>query len=167
VSYGYGDGDDEAEHAMSRDTVETKVQATLTSISGIGSIDKVYTGLPEPVPDTELPIAVYFLRQPTNTQMTMGGSAGQMSVKYVVDIWILLGPPSMLIQDAEAAQQIYAERMRSGFTALNTTFSGSVFDVDVIDGSDNISTFRDAGEYPQVAFRVMVEEVYARNTPIT
>lgn len=150
---------------MSRSTVAGKVEALLSTLSEIGqSAFRVYAGLPEPVPDTELPIAVYYLRQPEYRPLTMS-TAGLVSVRYNVDIWFLLGPPLMLQQDAEAAQRIYAERMRSLFAGGNTTLDGTVFDSDVTEGSDNIQTYREAGEYPQATFRVQVTELVARSSP--
>ncbi len=148
---------------MSRSAVLTYVQTQCKTISGV--TDAVI-GHPSnyPIAPASLPLVIIGAGQPVWTPMSFQANGdGRIQYQYTVNMVVVLGPADMTEQQAEAAQTNYADLMRNKFSNDLGLGACAVFYAELQDGIDNIYTFKRAGQQPQVAFHLQVQEVIARN----
>ncbi len=148
---------------MSRSQVLAYVKTQCKTISGV--TDAVI-GHPSnyPIMAASLPLVIIGAGQPIWTPMSFSANgSGSIQYQYTVNLVVVLGPADMTEQQAEAAQTNYADLMRNKFSNDLGLGSCQVFYAELQDGIDNIYTFKRAGQQPQVAFHLQVQEVIARN----
>lgn len=145
---------------MSRGNVQSTIQNLLATVSGL-SISTVMLGEPENIPDMNLPIAVLRMQQPRYEPLTFG-VGGMVKATYDADINMLLGPPDMSREDAETAQIDWTDRIRAAVFS-DQSLNGKAWNAEFYEGADNLDNYRGTGQYPQLTFRVRVEELIAKN----
>jgi hypothetical protein len=146
---------------MSRSTIKTYIEARCAEIEGIARVgprldDGNY-------PPADMPYCVVELGQPKSRQLTMGVT-GKIEQVYPAGIAIIVDRKDADYDQALEASIRIADRLRAKFAA-DWTLGGNCFNADLSEGIDNLPTFREAGQYPQVANKLMVTEQVAANAP--
>jgi hypothetical protein len=155
--------------AKVRESIYTQFATTLVLNGVVASVDNAYNGEPEPLPLGEAPVAVVWVEEPQLEYLTMG-VVGMVSETYDVIVRVYLGPEDMPAADAQAAQVPLADSMRRVLYSSPSVISGStwesilgVFNVRPVGGTNNIRTYRAAGEAPYLEYTMEITEHRARS----
>lgn len=143
------------------------VQSRCATMTGVAQCT---VGRPtqEQLAEAALPWVIIGAPQPRWEPWTFAaGGAGLLATIYPVNIVVVMGPANLEPADAEAAREVWADRVR-GALSSDPSLGGRVFDSELESGIDNVDTYRRAGQeqQPQCAFRLVVTEVAARNAAV-
>ena len=139
----------------SRGDIYTTIAGKCATV--VGSANNVYDGKPEPFPDKSTPLIVIELEQPTEIEPLTFGPSGLTQETYKVAMWLVLGPKDYAPKRAHADQRQYADKFRAQFSN-DHTLGGLCVYAQLKSGNDNLSTYRETGEYPQLTYYVEVWE---------
>lgn len=125
---------------MSRSAVTAYVRAACAAITGVAQCT---IGWPPNhlLSEAALPWVIISAPQPRWTDLTyFGAGAGSQMTQYPVHITVVMGPANMPPADAEAARELWSDRVR-GAVCADHTMAGAVLHSTLSDGTDNVDTY--------------------------
>ena len=136
--------------------------------------ERIHVGMPEPLPDSDFPIAVIRPQPTQSEQITMGAgdALGKFKQLDVIDVYVLFGPKDM--PEKEAIEKYYltaAGDLRSLPALFRQSFSGLsnwapgvgviASGLDPEAHTHNLADYRELNQYPQAVWRLWSMSVLA------
>lgn len=149
-----------------RSGIFSALSTQLISVGLIRGTGNLYNGEPAPLPLQEAPIIVLTVGEIETEEWSMGPS-GKLLERYDLVLRMYLGPEDMDPDDAQAAQYDAADEFRKVLASITQPATLGVWNIGPMKGTHNLRTYSDAGEAPYIEYTVSIEELRARNDPVT